>query len=94
MSSDKETVQNAIAAFRKLHGERNCRLVVRGIDRGELNLNDMACVQRRKGDWVCRLPHIHFPLVTLTYEFTYKVGDGRKPRYFCHCITPTVVPDQ
>jgi hypothetical protein len=93
MTSDKETVQDAIAAFTKLHSGNNCRLVVRGIDRGELNLNDMACVERKKGVWVCTLPHTHFPLMTLVYEFMYEAEGGHRPRYSCQCVTPTVVPN-
>jgi len=87
MVSEKDTVQRAIAAFAKLHGGGQ---VVRGIDRGELNLNEMTCVQQKQGVWVCTLPHIHYPLNTLVYEFVYKDQDGHKPHYTCQCITPPI----
>jgi len=94
MTSEKETVRNAIVAFAKLHNKFNCKLGVRGIDRGELNLNDMKCV-RVRDEWICTLPHIHLPLVTLTYEFSYITTTKHglhKAAYSCECITPILEP--
>jgi hypothetical protein len=89
MMSEQEAVRDAIVAFAKLHNRYNCKLGVRGIDRGELNLNDMKCVRVNDDAWICTLPHIHLPLVTLTYEFTYTTKhDLRQAAYSCSCITP------
>jgi hypothetical protein len=89
MISEQETIRNAIVAFAKLHNRYNRKLGVRGIDRGELNLNDMKCVRAKDDTWICTLPHIHLPLVTLTYEFFYTTKhDLRQATYACNCITP------
>ena len=54
------------------------------LDRGELNLNDMKCVQREDGAWICTLPHHHLPLMNLVYEFSYTVKDDlTRAEYSC-----------
>ena len=84
MISEEEAARNAIAAFRTLHAEAQYRAGVRALDRGELNLNDMKCVQDEGGAWICTLPHIHLPLLNLIYEFTYTVKDDlRRAEYSC-----------
>ena len=97
MIAEKEAVRNAIVAFAKLHNKFNCRLGVRGIDRGELNLNDMKCVRVKDDEWACTLPHVHLPLVTLAYEFSYITTNKhgmRKAAYSCECISPILEPQR
>ena len=91
MISKEEAIRDAAKAFMKLHGGHDCRLTIRGLDRGELNLNNMDCIPLSTGGWACSLPHIHLPLMTFIYEFTYRVVDGRKPQYSCHCVTPPIL---
>jgi len=87
MLSQTEVVANAVAAFTKLHGHGEHTAGVRAIDRGELNLKEMNCVQKPDGSWICTLPHVHLPLVTLSYEFVYKVKtDPLKAEYSCDPI--------
>jgi hypothetical protein len=86
--SEQEAVRNAIAAFTTLHTEAQYRAGVRGLDRGELNLNNMKCVQREDGTWICILPHIHLPLLNWVYEFSYTVKDDlRGAEYSCKNIS-------
>ncbi|MGP8068377.1 MAG: hypothetical protein ACLP5V_00655 [Candidatus Bathyarchaeia archaeon] len=88
MITEKDAVHNAIAAFTTLHAEAQYRAGVRALDRGELNLYDMKCVQREDGTWICTLPHIHLPLLNLIYEFSYSVKDDfRKAEYSCKNTT-------
>jgi hypothetical protein len=86
--SEKQAVEGAIAAFRKLHVEAEHTAGVRALDRGELNLNEMKCVRRKDGTWVCTLPHIHLPLLNLIYEFSYTVkDDSRRTEYSCKTVS-------
>jgi len=87
MPSKEEIIQNAIVAFRKIHGGHDRKRIIRGVDRGELNLNNMECVHLKKGGWVCTLPHVHLPLMTMVYEFVYKTEGDRRPQYSCECIS-------
>jgi len=87
MLSESQAIENAIAAFTKLHARAEHTAGVRAIDRGELNVKDMKCVRKPDGTWVCTLPHIHLPLVNLIYEFIYTVkDDARKAEYVCNPI--------
>ncbi len=82
--TEQDAIRNAIAAFTTLHAEAQYRAGVRGLDRGELNLNDMKCVQREDGAWICTLPHHHLPLMNLVYEFSYTVKDDLgRAEYSC-----------
>lgn len=84
MLAEAQVVEAAAAAFTKVHSRAEHTAGVRGIDSGELNLKDMKCVRRHDGNWVCTLPHIHLPLLNLTYEFVYRVKDNlRKAEYSC-----------
>jgi len=86
--TEQDAVRDAISAFTKLHAEAQYRAGVRALDRGELNLYDMKCVQREDGTWICALPHIHLPLLNLTYEFTYTVKDNlSRAEYSCRTIS-------
>ena len=94
MLSKSQVVENAIAAFTKLHARAEHTVGVRAIDRGELNLKEMNCVEKSDGSWVCTLPHVHLPLVTLSYEFVYTVrGDPPKAEYSCKPVDVTSDPD-
>jgi hypothetical protein len=90
----QEAIRNAIAAFMKLHSGPDYSSGIRGVDRGELNLNDMNCVPQKDGIWLCTFPHIHLPLVNLTYLFSYKVReDPGKAEYSCKAISPVLEPE-
>jgi hypothetical protein len=85
--SEQEVVHHAIAAFTRLHAKARYEAGVRDVDGGELNLNDMKCVKRGDGTWICTLPHIHLPLENLIYEFSYTVKDDlRRAKYSCENI--------
>jgi hypothetical protein len=87
LASEEEVVHHAIAAFTKLHAEARYRAGVRGLDGDELNLNDMKCIRRDDGTWICTLPHTHLPLENLIYEFSYTVKDDlRRAEYSCKNI--------
>ena len=87
MISKQEAVRHAIAAFTRLHAEARYKAGVRDLDGGELNLNDMRCVRREDGTWMCTLPHSHLPLENLIYEFSYTVKDDlRRAKYSCKNI--------
>jgi len=87
MLSESQVVENAIAAFTKIHTRAEHTAGIRAIDRGELNMQDMKCVQRHDGSWVCTLPHVHLPLMNLTYEFVYTVKDDLgRAEYSCNPI--------
>ena len=89
MLSESEVVENAMAAFTKLHASAEHAAWVRAIDQGELNLREMKCVQKHDGTWVCTLPHIHLPLTNFNYEFVYTVKDDlRRAEYSCKSIEP------
>ncbi len=87
MLSESQVVENAVAAFTKLHTHAERTAGVRAIDGGELNLQDMKCIHKHDGRWVCTLPHDHLPLTNLSYEFVYTVKDDlRKAEYTCRPI--------
>jgi len=87
MLSRSQVVENAVAAFTKIHTHAEHTGGVRAIDGGELNLQDMKCIRRHDGSWVCTLPHVHLPLMNLSYEFVYTVKDDlRKAEYSCKPI--------
>lgn len=86
--SEKDAVEGAVAAFKKLHAAAEHTAGVRALDRGELNLNEMKCVRREDGTWACTLPHVHLPLLNLIYEFSYTVKDDlRRAEYSCRAIS-------
>jgi hypothetical protein len=92
--NEQDAVRNAIAAFTKLHSGPEYSSGVRGVDRGELNLNEMKCVPQKDGVWICVIPHIHLPLVNLTYEFSYKVReDPSKAECSCKVISEILEPE-
>lgn len=87
--SEKEAVEGAVAAFKKLHASPAEHTTgVRALDGDELNLNEMKCVRRADGTWVCTLPHIHLPLSNIIYEFSYTVkDDSRRAEYSCKAVS-------
>jgi hypothetical protein len=88
MLSETRVAENAVEAFKRVHAKAEHTAGVRAIDGDELNLQDMKCLQKRDGSWVCTLPHLHPPLTNLTYEFVYSVKDDlRKAEYSCKEIT-------
>ena len=90
MLSESEVLENATRAFTKLHAGAERTAGVRAIDGGELNLREMDCVRKHDGSWVCNLPHIHLPLMNLTYEFVYTVKDDlQRAEYSCKPIEPS-----
>jgi hypothetical protein len=88
MLSETEVVENAVKAFTKLHVRaEHTGEGVRAIDGDELNLQEMKCVHKHDGSWVCSLPHVHLPLSNLSYEFVYTVKDDlRKAECSCKPI--------